>query len=87
MTWRSSELLTQLQLSTLLLISQKLVVPFGHDGMYSAMSDCVTSNLLSSRDQSPVKRACSMSSGVLGVAQPTKKNNKKILNDFTLTDP
>lgn len=87
MTWRSSELLMQLQLSLPSLVSQKLVVPLGHDGMYSSKPGCVASNLLSTRDQSPVKRARSMSSGVLGVAQPTKKNNNKIPDDFTLTDP
>ena len=87
MTWRSSELLMQLHLSFPSLVSQKLVVPFGHDGTYSTIRVRSTSSLISTRDQSPVKRACSMSSGVLGVAQPTRRNNKNRLNNFTLTDP
>jgi len=61
MTWRSSELLMQLQLSFPSLVSQKLVVPFGHDGTCFTILVRSASNLLSTRDQSPVNRACSMS--------------------------
>ena len=53
---------------------------FGLGLLYAA------SILLFTRDQSPVRCACSIKSGVLG-AQPSNRNNTGMLSAFTLLEP
>ncbi len=57
-----------------------------HNGARFALRLSSASILLLTKDQSPVKCACSIRSCVLG-AQPSNRNNKSMLNVFTLTEP